>query len=263
MAHRMVHRFYVEKKAPFQQEAASLHAELRDVLGVASLERVRILNRYDVEGIDTETLNACRYTVFAEPQTDYLPYGVPEDAHVLAVEYLPGQYDQRADAAEQCVALLSGTRPTVRTTRVYLLYGALSEQDLAAVRKHLVNPVECREAQLEEYETLAAAHPQPGPVPILKGFRELDDAGLAAFVGEYGLSLTPDDLRCCRAHFRAEGRDPTLTEIRVLDTYWSDIAATPHSTRSSTPSTSRTGASGRPGSATLRCAASSGEPIAP
>ena len=222
MAHRMVHRFYVEKKVPFQQEAASLHAELRDVLGVASLERVRILNRYDVEGIDTETLLACRYTVFAEPQTDYLPYGVPEDAHVLAVEYLPGQYDQRADAAEQCVALLSGKRPTVRTTRVYLLYGALSEQDLAAVRKHLVNPVECREAQLEEYETLAAAHPQPGPVPILKGFRELDDAGLAAFVGEYGLSLTPDDLRCCRAHFRAEGRDPTLTEIRVLDTYWSD-----------------------------------------
>ena len=222
MAHRMVHRFYVEKKVPFQQEAASLHAELRDVLGVASLERVRILNRYDVEGIGTETLNACRYTVFAEPQTDYLPYGVPEDAHVLAVEYLPGQYDQRADAAEQCVALLSGTRPTVRMARVYLLYGALSDQDLAAVRKHLVNPVECREAQLEEYETLAAAHPQPGPVPILKGFRELDDAGLAAFVGEYGLSLTPDDLRCCRAHFRAEGRDPTLTEIRVLDTYWSD-----------------------------------------
>ena len=112
MMHRfLVHRFYVEKKALFQQEAASLHAELRDVLGVASLERVRILNRYDVEGIDTETLLACRYTVFAEPQTDYLPYGVPEDAHVLAVEYLPGQYDQRADAAEQCVALLSGKRP--------------------------------------------------------------------------------------------------------------------------------------------------------
>ena len=223
MMHRfLVHRFYVEKKAPFQQEAASLHAELRDVLGVASLERVRILNRYDVEGIDTETLLACRYTVFAEPQTDYLPYGVPEDAHVLAVEYLPGQYDQRADAAEQCVALLSGKRPIVRAVRVYLLYGALSDRDLAAVRKHLVNPVECREAQLEEYETLAAAHPQPGPVPVLEGFRELDDADLAAFVEEYGLSLTPDDLRCCRAHFRAEGRDPTLTEIRVLDTYWSD-----------------------------------------
>ena len=223
MMHRfLVHRFYVEKKAPFQQEAASLHAELRDVLGVASLERVRILNRYDVEGIDTETLLACRYTVFAEPQTDYLPYGVPEDAHVLAAEYLPGQYDQRADAAEQCVALLSGKRPIVRTVRVYLLYGALSDRDLTAVRKHLVNPVECREAQLEEYETLAAAHPQPGPVPVLEGFRELDDAGLAAFVEEYGLSLTPDDLRCCRAHFRAEGRDPTLTEIRVLDTYWSD-----------------------------------------
>lgn len=219
----MVHRLYVERKAPFQQEAESLCAELRDVVGVRSLERVRILNRYDVEGADDETLRACRCAVFAEPQTDYLPNGVPEGVRVLAVEFLPGQYDQRADAAEQCFELLSGgTRPTVRTARLYLLYGALDDRDFMAVKKHLVNPVECREAQLEEYATLAAEHPVPADVPVLESFRGCGDAELGALVAEYGLSMTADDLRCCREHFRSEGRDPTLAEIRVLDTYWSD-----------------------------------------
>ena len=218
----MIHRLYVEKKEPFQQEAASLCAELRDVVGVASLERVRILNRYDVEGVDAKTLNACRHAVFAEPQTDYLPNGLPESVLTLAVEYLPGQYDQRADAAEQCVALLAGTRPTVRTARVYLLYGALSDRDFAAVKKRLINPVECREAQLGPYRTLAADYARPGPISVLQGFRWCKDPALAELIEEYGLSLTLDDLRCCRDHFQNERRDPTLTELRVLDTYWSD-----------------------------------------
>ena len=219
----MVHRLYVEKKAPFRQEAESLLAELRDVVGVAALEGVRILNRYNVEGIDAKTLNACRYTVFAEPQTDYLPNGLPEDTRVLAVEFLPGQYDQRADAAEQCIALLSGERPIVRTARVYLLYGALSDRDLAAVKKHLINPVECCEAQLGDYKTLKVGRPLLlRQISVLEGFRWCKDPALAKLIKEYGLSMTADDLRCCRDHFLNERRDPTLTELRVLDTYWSD-----------------------------------------
>ena len=220
----MVHRIYVEKRAGFAREAEALCAELRELLGVQGLERTRILNRYDVEGLDEAALERCKAVVFADPCTDALPDGLPEDgARALAVESLPGQYDQRADAAEQCIGLLlSCKRPTVRTARVYLLYGALSDADLAAIKRHLINPVECREAQLEEYETLNVPYPEPKDVPVLAGFRELEDAGLGAALTEHGLAMSLEDLRLCRDHFRQEGRDPTLAELKVLDTYWSD-----------------------------------------
>ena len=218
-----VHRLYVEKKPPFAREAEALCAEFRGVLGVAGLERVRVLNRYDVEGLEAEALFACVGAVFADPCTDDVLEALPEAPHVLAVEYLPGQYDQRADAAEQCIELLLGCRrPTVRTARAYLLWGSLSDADIAAVRKHLINPVESREAQLAEYDALEALCPAPPDVPVLTGFREMDEAAVRALIESHGLAMSAADLACCAAHFREEGRDPTLTELKVLDTYWSD-----------------------------------------
>ena len=218
-----VHRLYVEKKPPFAREAEALCAEFRGVLGVAGLERVRVLNRYDVEGLEAEALSACVGAVFADPCTDDVLEALPEAPHVLAVEYLPGQYDQRADAAEQCIELLLGCkRPTVRTARVYLLWGVLSDADIAAVRKHLINPVESREAQLAEYDALEALCPAPPDVPVLTGFREMDEGATRALIESHGLAMNAADLACCAAHFREEGRDPTLTELKVLDTYWSD-----------------------------------------
>ena len=218
-----VHRLYVEKKPPFAREAEALCAEFRGVLGIAGLERVRVLNRYDVEGLEAEALSACVGAVFADPCTDDVLEALPEAPHVLAVEYLPGQYDQRADAAEQCIELLLGRRrPTVRTARVYLLWGVLSDADLAAVRKHLINPVESREAQLAECDALEGLYPTPPDVPVLTGFREMDEGAARALIESYGLAMSAADLACCAAHFREEGRDPTLTELKVLDTYWSD-----------------------------------------
>ena len=218
-----VHRLYVEKKPPFAREAEALCAEFRGVLGIAGLERVRVLNRYDVEGLEAEALSACVGAVFADPCTDDVLEALPEAPHVLAVEYLPGQYDQRADAAEQCIELLLGRRrPTVRTARVYLLWGVLSDADLAAVRRHLINPVESREAQLAECDALEALYPTPPDVPVLTGFREMDEGAARALIESHGLAMSAADLACCAAHFREEGRDPTLTELKVLDTYWSD-----------------------------------------
>ncbi|HWS28765.1 MAG TPA: phosphoribosylformylglycinamidine synthase [Clostridia bacterium] len=220
----MVYRVYVEKRAPLMQEADVLAADIRGLLGIESLKSLRILNLYDVEGVSPALFEACRGTVFSEPQTDVTFDSLPEGAdEAFAVEYLPGQYDQRADAAAQCIALLSQEEaPSVRTARVYLLYGKLSQTELNAVKRHLINPVECREAGLEAYTSLALSFEPPAPVPVLEGFCSLDDTALSSLLGEYALAMDPDDLKCCRAHFQPEGRDPTLTEIKLLDTYWSD-----------------------------------------
>ena len=218
-----VHRLYVEKKAGFAREAEALCGEFRSVLGVGGLEGLRILNRYDVEGLDDAALKVCVSAVFADPCTDDVLEKLPDAPRTLAVEYLPGQYDQRADAAEQCIQLLLGReRPVVRTARVYLLHGAVSDEDFERVRRRLINPVESREAQVAEYDTLMADYPTPEDVPVLSGFRDMDAAAMEAFAAEWGLSMSTADLACCVEHFKAEGRDPTLTELRVLDTYWSD-----------------------------------------
>lgn len=220
----MVYRIYVERRAECAQEAQAQLADIRDVLSIRALTDLRILNRYDVEGVDGALFSACRHTVFAEPQTDVALDSLPEGGDAaFAIEYLPGQFDQRAEAAAQCMALISQKEaPAVRTARVYLLYGTLSQADVAAIKQYLINPVECREASLEPYTSLALPFDEPSPVPVLQGFTLLDDAGLTAMIAEYGLAMDADDLRCCRDHFLSEGRDPTLTEIRLLDTYWSD-----------------------------------------
>ena len=220
----MVYRVFVEKKPGLDLEAQALLNDARTLLGIQGLRQVRLLNRYDAEGLSQELFEEAIRTVFSEPQVDRV-YAAPElgDATVFAVEYLPGQFDQRADSAAQCIQILSqGERPTVRSARVYALYGALTEKELSEIKKYVVNPVEAREASLEKPETLAADYEIPTRVRTLEGFRDLGPEGLAAFVKDYGLAMDVDDLAFCRDYFRSEGRDPSITEIRVLDTYWSD-----------------------------------------
>ncbi|MBR7010555.1 MAG: phosphoribosylformylglycinamidine synthase, partial [Oscillospiraceae bacterium] len=221
----MVYRIFVEKKQAFAQEAEALCRELRGFLGVDGLERVRLLNRYDAENISPEQFEAAVPRVFSEPQVD-LASAAPElgDADaVFAVEYLPGQFDQRADSAAQCIQLLfQSERPLIRSARVYALYGSLSDADLETIKKYVVNPVEAREASLELPETLRTDYEQPAPVRRLAGFRELDGDGLSAMIRDYGLAMDEADLAFCQRYFRREGRDPSLTELKMIDTYWSD-----------------------------------------
>ena len=227
----MVYRVYVEKKPGLDNEARGLLKDVREFLGIQGLEKVRLLNRYDAENMDPELFETAVREVFSEPQLDNTCRELEEvestggerpDA-VFAVEYLPGQFDQRADSAAQCIQILSqGERPLIRSARVYLLYGKLSEAEIAEIRKYVINPVEAREASLELPETLRTEYAIPTEVAVLNGFSTLDRAGLEKFVKDYGLAMDTDDIAFCQAYFREEGREPTITEIRMLDTYWSD-----------------------------------------
>ena len=223
-----VFRCYVEKKPGFAVEAEHLFGELRHTLGLTGLTGVRVLRRYDVEGVDAAVYAAARTTVLSEPQVDALWDEVmpaPEGEHtLLAVEALPGQYDQRADSCAQCIQMMhGGERPTVRAATVYVLEGALTAQEAAKARGYLINPVESREAALDKPATLRQDYPVPAAVPVLDGFTALDRAGLESVLAQYALAMDLADLAFLQAYFRdEEGRDPTLTEVRVVDTYWSD-----------------------------------------
>ncbi len=223
----MVYRIYVEKKKGLANEASALCHDAQSLLGIASLTDVRIINRYDVENIEPELFELSKTTVFSEPQLDTVSGTLDAEGvckeNIFAVEYLPGQFDQRADSAAQCIQIISrGERPTVRTAKVYVLYGALNESEIAAIKKYVINPVEAREAGLEEKQTLRADYAIPTEVETLDGFISLDDDGLARFISERGLAMDIDDIRFCRDYFRGEGREPTITEIKMIDTYWSD-----------------------------------------
>ncbi len=220
----MVYRVYVEKKPGLDNEARSLLNDARTLLGIRGLTQVRLFNRYDAENITAELFEYAKGTVFAEPQLDIVSDEVAlEGATVFAVEFLPGQFDQRADSAAQCIQIISqGDRPTVRTAKVYGLYGDLSEADIAEIKKYVINPVEAREAALDKPATLQAQYDIPSEVKTLTGFTALDRAGLEQFVRDYGLAMDADDIAFCQAYFKEEQRDPTITEIRMIDTYWSD-----------------------------------------
>ena len=219
----MVYRIYVEKKPGFDGEAKDLCRELKELLGITRLQNLRLVNRYDVEGIDEALFEKAVPTVFSEPPVDVTYDALPAAQHVFAVEYLPGQFDQRADSASQCIQLLSqGERPDVRSARVYLLDGDLTEEDLAAIKKYVINPVEAREADLAERTTLKMDFAVPTKVETLDGFTALDDAALETFRTEKGLAMDHADIVFCQQYFRSEHRDPTITEIRLIDTYWSD-----------------------------------------
>ena len=220
----MVYRIYVEKKPGFDVEAQGLKNELVSLLGIQSLSGLRLLNRYDVEGIDEALFNQCATTVFSEPPVDNTYAELPEFEGIsFAVEYLPGQFDQRADSAAECIQLISqGERPLVRSARVYLLEGSLTEEQVAEIKKYVINPVEAREASLETKATLKMEYPVPTAVATLEGFNELDEEGLKKFIDEKGLAMDLGDIKFCQEYFRSEHRDPTITEIKMIDTYWSD-----------------------------------------
>ncbi len=223
----MIHRIYAEKKPQHAVEASALLAELKSVQGIAGLTRVRILNRYDVEGLSDEEFAGAARTVFSEPQLDDVYYALPkeaEKARVLAVEYLPGQFDQRADSAAQCIQFQTcKERPLVRSAKVYLFEGAIDDGEMEKIRRALINPVEAREASLELPGTLRMETQPPEMVKTLDGFTRLDEQGLSAMVRDLGLAMDESDIAFCQAYFRdEEHRDPTLTELRMIDTYWSD-----------------------------------------
>jgi phosphoribosylformylglycinamidine synthase len=220
----MVRRIYVEKKPGLRQEAAGLLRELRTLLGISDLTALRLVNRYDVEGLGEEDFRRSVNAVFSEPQLDDTGENLPSGAdQIFAVEYLPGQFDQRADSAAQCVQLLTGgERPMVRTARIYLLSGHLTKSDLEQIKDYVINPVEAREASLETVDSLAMEVEHPPLPAAVEGFAAMDDEALAQMIDTMGLAMDLGDLKCCQAYFAGEKRDPTMTEIRILDTYWSD-----------------------------------------
>ncbi len=220
----MVYRVYIEKKKEFAGEARALLSDAKNLLMIDGLKDVRIINRYDVENIDDELFETAKHSVFSEPQLDNVNTEIDFDADVVfAVEYLPGQFDQRADSAAQCIQLIScKERPLVRTAKVYMLYGKLSEKDVAEIKKYVINPVEACEASLDTVDTLKVNYTTPDTVKTLNGFNDLDEAGLRSFMKAYGLAMDEADIKFCQDYFKSEGRVPTITEIRMIDTYWSD-----------------------------------------
>ena len=220
----MVYRVFTEKKKELAAEAKALLNDINTLLQINSVTSLRVINRYDAENITKELFDYAVKTVFSEPQLDITYSELENDgASVFAVEYLPGQFDQRADSAAQCIQLISkGDRPLIRTAKVYMLYGDITAEELKAIKKYVINPVEAREAALENPQTLVLKYNIPESVATLDGFTLLDKDGLADFVNRYGLAMDTDDIKFCQDYFKSEHRDPTMTEIRMIDTYWSD-----------------------------------------
>ena len=223
-----VYRCYSEKRPGFAVEAESLLKSLADQLEIHTLSGVRYLCRYDAEGLTPETYEKAKHIVFSEPMADVcydesfpLPAG---DYTVLAVEPLPGQFDQRADSCAQCIQLLTGgERPTVAAAKVYVFEGTLTESDLAKVKNYLINPVEAREASMDKPSTLRVDYDIPTEVDTVEGFTTMDETALADMLQTLGLAMDLDDLKFLQAYFAGEEkRDPTITEVRMIDTYWSD-----------------------------------------
>ena len=223
-----VYRCFSKKKEGFDVEAQGLCRQLREQLGIDGLQSVTILNRYDVEQIDREVYERAKDIVFSEPQVDVVYDGdfpMPRIAGAFfAVEALPGQFDQRADSAAQCIQLMAGVdRPLIAYAKVYFLEGHLSQEELDKIKGFLINPVESREASLDKPETLVREHAAPDRVDTVEGFTSMDDGALSALLDRLGLAMDMDDLKFLQTYFRdEEGRDPTITEVRVVDTYWSD-----------------------------------------
>ncbi|MEG1190097.1 MAG: phosphoribosylformylglycinamidine synthase [Oscillospiraceae bacterium] len=221
----MVYRVYVEKKEAEALASQGLCADIKSFLGISGLQKLRIVNRYDVENIDAALFENCKSTIFSEPQLDIVSEELTgtEGCEVFAVEYLPGQFDQRADSAAQCIQIVSqGDRPLVRTAKIYILEGTLSATELEAVKSYVINPVESRLASLEPFKSLEAIYDIPTEVAVLQGFCAMDSKEIDAFIAENGLAMDGDDLRFCQQYFTKEQREPTITEVKLIDTYWSD-----------------------------------------
>lgn len=221
----MVYRIFVEKKPGVSQEASGLKNEITTLLGIKGIKNIRIFNRYDAEGLSEELFEYAVQTVFSEPQIDtvYKKLPITGDERILAVEALPGQFDQRAASAAECIQLISQKeRPQIKYARIYIFEGKISDTEISAIEHHLINPVESRKAALELPKTLDTPCAVPEKVETITGFINLDETGLAAFIKERGLAMDLGDITFCRDYFASEGRDPTITEIKMIDTYWSD-----------------------------------------
>ena len=221
-----VFRIYVEKKPEFAVEAQSVMSDVKTALRL-ELTNLRILNRYDADKLSREDFSAAVNTVFSEPAVDVVYDELPaleEGDRIFAVEYLPGQFDQRADSCEQCIQILrQGERCRVKNARVYIVSGALTDEDFDKLKSYIINPVESREASLDTVKTLDTNYDIPTTVEELEGFINLNALGLHAFVDKFGLAMDYDDIKFCQDYFRnEEKRNPTITEIRMIDTYWSD-----------------------------------------
>ncbi|CCY74145.1 phosphoribosylformylglycinamidine synthase [Brachyspira aalborgi] len=220
----MVYRIFVEKKDGFNNEAKSLYSDITEFLGIKRLNKLRIFNRYDAENISEKIFDYAIKTVFSEPQLDnvYKELNINK-AFVFATEYLPGQFDQREESASQCIQIISqGKKPLIKTAKVYALYGNLTKKDIEEIKKYIINPVEMREANFLKPGTLKEKYKIPKTVKMLKGFINLNDKELFNFIKSYDLAMDFDDLKFCREYFLSEKRNPTITEIKVIDTYWSD-----------------------------------------
>ena len=221
-----VYRIYVEKKPQYAVEGEAVLSDLQTALRMECVTAVRIINRYDVEDISEENFKRSIPTVFSEPPVDNVFEQLEkpcENERMFAVEFLPGQFDQRADSAAQCIQMLcQGDRPLVKYAKIYVLSGNISDADFAKIKHYLINAVESRECGFEAYETLKVKYDIPTEVAVLDGFLDLDENGLAQFIKTYGLAMDEGDIKFCQDYFKGEKRNPTITEIRMIDTYWSD-----------------------------------------
>jgi phosphoribosylformylglycinamidine synthase len=222
-----VRRVYVEKKQGFDVEASKLYSEFTNNLLVKGLSKVRVFQRYDIEGITDNDYEKAKITVFSEPPVDNIyeeNLDIPETDRIIAIEYLPGQYDQRADSASQCVQFIThGERPDVRVAKLIVLSGEISDSDYEKIVGFVINPVETRKASLEKPVTLKEEYPVPDDVKIVEGFIEMPIEELKILMDEMGFAMSLDDLSFCQEYFRdMEERNPTITELRMIDTYWSD-----------------------------------------
>ncbi len=223
-----VYRCYTEKKKGCDVEARSVLAELRDTLNIKGLADVRLFNRYDAQDISPQVYEKARTSVFSEPQVDCCYDGempaMEGEFRLLAVEALPGQYDQRADSCAQCIQILTcGDRPAVVSAKIYVLFGSISDGEMEKIKSYLINPVEAREAGMDKPDTLKKSYPEPEPVPVIEGFIGADEDTLAAILDKFGLAMDMDDLKFMQDYFKnEEKRDPTVSELKVIDTYWSD-----------------------------------------
>ena len=219
----MVYRIFVEKKPGLDNEARAIKNDINELLQIKGVEKVRLFNRYDVEDLAEELFEYSVNTVFAEPQLDIVTKDLPEADCIFAVEPLPGQFDQRASSAAECIQIISkGERPAVKTAKVYALYGKVSEEEVAAIKKYVINAVEAREAAMELPETLAVHYEIPTTVETIEGFIDLTEEQLAQFIKDRGLAMDLADIKFCQQYFKGEDRNPTITEVKMIDTYWSD-----------------------------------------
>ena len=222
-----VYRIYVEKKQEFATEAKAVLAELTTALKLNSLEDVRVINRFDVDNVTEGTFTLASDMVFSDPTVDNVYYQLPklkDDEYIIPTEYLSGQYDQRADMSAECIRILAAEEnPLVRYAKIYIIKGNFTDDEFDSIINYLINPVESKKATLEEYDTLEVKYDIPTKVDKLDGFIDLNDEGLKSFIEEYSLAMDIDDIKFCRDYFKnEEDRNPTITEIRMIDTYWSD-----------------------------------------